>query len=392
MTMLVLLSLLGCPACDDADGDEVCDDVDLCVGDDATGDADSDGVCDDSDVCSGDDSTGDSDGDAICDDRDSCEGDNSTGDADSDGICNDTDVCEGDNTTGDTDADGVCDDSDQCNGDDATGDSDSDGVCDDTDLCVGDNATGDTDGDGVCDDGDTCPLDDPNDTDGDGVCDTDDDCPLDEFDDSDGDGVCDSDDVCPGATDNSDGSCTLVLEALSSQDLWATIVSDASLAECPPAVGAYLDTWEETAYVSSAIHGGTGNPIEARGALSFDTSALPESTTLPLLATLRVVHDTIEGAELPVEVWGGVQPLFGATVDVGEFGVGQQLLASRPMSEIASSGFAEFTLPTPQINTAGSTQFVLQIDQDCPFSNSAWRYFTAQSTINRPTLTIDYLP
>ena len=41
---------LQCPE-GDADGDGVCDDVDVCEGDDATGDSDGDGVCDDLDAC-----------------------------------------------------------------------------------------------------------------------------------------------------------------------------------------------------------------------------------------------------------------------------------------------------------------------------------------------------
>ena len=39
-----------------------------------TGDADGDGVCDDVDVCAGDDDAGDSDGDGVCDDSDACPG------------------------------------------------------------------------------------------------------------------------------------------------------------------------------------------------------------------------------------------------------------------------------------------------------------------------------
>ena len=120
------------------------------------GDVDDDGVCDDVDVCDGDDATGDTDSDGICDDGDVCLGDDATGDADLDGICDDADVCTGDDAVGDADLDGVCDDTDICEGDDATSDADSDGICDGTDLCFGDNATGDADGDGRCADVDSC--------------------------------------------------------------------------------------------------------------------------------------------------------------------------------------------------------------------------------------------
>ena len=56
--------------CDDDDGDDVCNEDDLCWGDDAQGDADNDGVCNDLDICEGDDATGDWNGDGTCDDLD----------------------------------------------------------------------------------------------------------------------------------------------------------------------------------------------------------------------------------------------------------------------------------------------------------------------------------
>ncbi|MCB9674847.1 MAG: hypothetical protein H6737_07005 [Alphaproteobacteria bacterium] len=209
----------------DADFDGVCANLDPCFGDDATGDTDADGVCDSDDDCFGDDATGDTDADGICDDRDACVGDDGLGDTDGDGICDDQDDCLGDDTTGDTDGDGVCDDDDLCNGVDATGDDDLDGLCNDIDPCDGDNATGDTDGDGVCNDLDPCPADAPDDSDADGVCNSDDvcpgaddtadadgdgvpdgcdPCPTDSPDDADADTVCDGDDVCPTGDDRYD--------------------------------------------------------------------------------------------------------------------------------------------------------------------------------------------
>ncbi|MEN0067025.1 MAG: DUF1565 domain-containing protein [Myxococcota bacterium] len=100
--------------CDDADSDGVCDEVDVCEGDDATGDVDNDGICDDRDACTGDDAVGDFDLDGTCDDLDLCEGDDATGDADGDGQCDDVDPCFGDNATGDADGDGRCADVDTC--------------------------------------------------------------------------------------------------------------------------------------------------------------------------------------------------------------------------------------------------------------------------------------
>jgi len=159
-------------ACLDVDGDDVCDDVDLCTGDDASGDVDEDGVCDAQDLCLGDDAAGDDDDDGICDEGDACAGDDATGDTDEDGVCDDIDTCAGDDATGDSDADGICDERDACAGNDESGDSDADGLCDDQDACLGDDASGDLDGDAVCDDRDLCHGDDATgDSDGSGTCD-----------------------------------------------------------------------------------------------------------------------------------------------------------------------------------------------------------------------------
>jgi hypothetical protein len=104
----------GCPACppgQDADGDNICDDVDLCFGDELTGDDDADGRCNDTDTCFGDDLTGDTDGDGTCDDADACPID-PTDDSDGDGFCDSVDLCDGDDFSGDADGDGLCDDTD----------------------------------------------------------------------------------------------------------------------------------------------------------------------------------------------------------------------------------------------------------------------------------------
>ncbi|MCP3962331.1 MAG: DUF11 domain-containing protein [bacterium] len=105
--------------CLDADGDGICDDVDVCFGANETGDTDGDGVCDDIDQCQGDDASGDTDGDGVCDDIDQCQGNDASGDPDQDGICSDQDICFGDNSFGDGDDDGYCADVD-CDDSDPT--------------------------------------------------------------------------------------------------------------------------------------------------------------------------------------------------------------------------------------------------------------------------------
>ena len=155
----------------DADGDGVCDEEDLCQGNDATGDSDLDGICNGSDLCRGNNATGDADGDGTCNNLDVCFGADATGDDDLDGVCDDRDLCLGTDAAGDDDLDGICDDDDVCIGDDTAGDADFDGVCDDLDACEGDDGLGDADADGVCEDLDLCDGDDASgDTDRDGVC------------------------------------------------------------------------------------------------------------------------------------------------------------------------------------------------------------------------------
>jgi hypothetical protein len=204
-----------CLGVGDADSDGICNDADLCAGDDSTGDSDGDGVCNDRDTCSTDDlTTPDGDGDGICDSDDLCVGDDDAGDVDGDGICGDLDTCSTDDlTTGDFDADGVCDSDDLCAGDDATGDSDFDGICGDRDICAGADVTGDPDRDGICTNRDLCFGDDPTgDADGDGICEDLDVCTGDDATgDPDRDGLCTDVDLCFG--DNTagdadgDGAC-----------------------------------------------------------------------------------------------------------------------------------------------------------------------------------------
>ena len=100
-------------------------------------------------------------------------------DDDNDGVCNELDLCPGEDDTADDDADGAPDACDICPGGDDFTDSDSDGVPDACDICPGDDDNGpDADGDGVPDACDICPGDDDNaDADADGVPDACDTCP-----------------------------------------------------------------------------------------------------------------------------------------------------------------------------------------------------------------------
>jgi hypothetical protein len=191
------------PACPDADGDGVCNDVDDCpntpmsVAVDGRGcpvpcsDADGDGVCDKDDTCPGTPSgtdvddrgcplpCSDADGDGVCDKDDACPGTfsgtvvDSRGcpvacpDSDNDGVCDADDDCPGTFSgtvvdsrgcpipCSDSDGDGVCDSDDHCPGT-------SPGVAVDVNGCpesavrIAPSTCYDNDNDGVCDDSDDC--------------------------------------------------------------------------------------------------------------------------------------------------------------------------------------------------------------------------------------------
>ena len=184
-----------------------------------------------------------------------------------------------------------------------------------------------------------------------------------------------------------------MLEALSSQDLWATLTSNASLAECPPTSGGNNNGgWgQQTDKLLSGLLGGGGNPFEDRGAISFDTSVISPTATVQT-AQLTVTHVSVQGVELPVEVWGGVQPLFGATVDIGEFDVASELLATKSMTDILSAGqFQAFTSQS-QINKSGLTQFLMRLQATCPYGDARWEYETPESAGAPPQLVINFLP
>ena len=146
--------------CDDADGDEVCDEVDICTGGDDREDEDGDGTPDKCDVCPSnpdlDNDAGpcgcddqDSDVDGICDNFD-CAPNNDSLPASSTISCDDGDV----NTSDDSIAPGTCD----CIGIPIQcPDTDRDGVCNEDDICQGFDDAADQDNDGTPDGCDQCP-------------------------------------------------------------------------------------------------------------------------------------------------------------------------------------------------------------------------------------------
>jgi cysteine-rich repeat protein len=153
----------------DDDGDGVCNNVDLCFGDNASGDTDVDNECDNLDI--------DDDNDNFDDNLEIACGSNSKlanstpPDSDNDGICDALDECNGDDGSGDLDNDGTCNDLDD--------DDDDDGFSDEDETTCGGNPLNaaqkpaDTDSDGLCDNG--VDVDDDND----GVNDVNDGAPLD---------------------------------------------------------------------------------------------------------------------------------------------------------------------------------------------------------------------
>ena len=191
----------------DLDNDDVCDDIDPCIGTfDACGECNGPGAIYDCGC------TGIPNGDCDCNGNQldalgicggSCPSDN-----DQDGLCDDTDPCVG-----------SYDALDVCNGNCAS-DLDNDNICDDTDPCIGTydalgecngNCPADVDGDGVCDNAEipgctnnsACNFN-ANATDDDGTCASDDaigECGGHCLSDNDEDGICDDIDPCVGNLD-----------------------------------------------------------------------------------------------------------------------------------------------------------------------------------------------
>ena len=153
----------------DFDQDNICDDVDECIG-----------YYDDCGICNGNGTDFDQDG--ICDFVDDC-----VGQYDDCGVCN--------GSGNDIDQDGICDDADDCI------DVNQNNICDNIEEgCT--NSYGiflDNDLDGICDLMDECPFDNNNDLDDDGICDNEDDC-IGQYDDC---GVCNGN----GTDLNENGIC-----------------------------------------------------------------------------------------------------------------------------------------------------------------------------------------
>jgi len=187
----------------DDDGDNVCNDVDLCPGFD-------DGLigmpCNDNDGCT----IGET-WDTNC----NCSG-GVLQDQDNDGICDADDLCPSfnNNLIG-----MACDDNDNC----TTGE-----TWDSSCNCTG-GVFQDSDGDGVCDANDTCPT--FNNSQIGMPCTDFDNCTINDtwgtdcicrgiFQDSDGDGVCDADDICPAFNDNQIGIPCTDFDDCTVGDIW----------------------------------------------------------------------------------------------------------------------------------------------------------------------------
>ena len=196
----------------------------------------------------------DTDTDTIPDTCDNCPNDPDN-DADGDGVCGDVDICEGYDDNLDTDGDtivdcleiGGCTNQEACNYSDTATDDDgtcflgytfcididqdglgdpafcytscdnpipNDGFVDNSDDLCPNDTTNDTDGDEICDSDDLCPEDSDNDIDGDGLCFVDDACPNDPDNDADGDGVCGDVDICEGYDDNLDTDGDTIVDCL----------------------------------------------------------------------------------------------------------------------------------------------------------------------------------
>lgn len=166
----------------DSDGDTVCDELDICEGDDLA-DFDSDGIpdsCDFEIVCP------EIANQTPCDDNDPCTfGDDWEFNYET-GQCE----CAGDPDF-DTDGDGVCDALDVCPGSPDDEDFDEDGIPDDCDICPETANVPSL----LCDDGDECTINDQLDE----ACNC-----VGEYADEDSDGVCDVLDMCPGFPDGFD--------------------------------------------------------------------------------------------------------------------------------------------------------------------------------------------
>jgi hypothetical protein len=153
--------------CVDDDLDTVCNQDDICPGEDDLTDTDLDGIPNGCDDC--DDLSVDTDADGLPDECDPCPFD-SPDDSDGDGICDSDDMCPDYDDSLDNDGDGVPNLCDICIGGDDLIDEDGDGVPNDCDSCLGFPDDADLDGDSIPDACDICMVgNDLIDNDGDGI-------------------------------------------------------------------------------------------------------------------------------------------------------------------------------------------------------------------------------
>jgi hypothetical protein len=202
---------------------------------------------------------------------------------------------------------------------------------------------------------------------------------------------------CGADVDNLDGSCTRVIEASVGQALSAYMQREGDA--CPlnapaSAPSAPATTWTVEAYITG------GERVRRSSFLTFDTASLAVVSSVDS-AEMRVHHADSVGHDDGVLLIGGAQPLFGDALDSDDFGAGVlPPVDAETMADIEAQGFASFTVPAAQINTAGSSQFILHLarlcdDFDAPKGgNNYWEHYAPGNAdpARRPSLVVVYHP
>jgi hypothetical protein len=205
---------------------------------------------------------------------------------------------------------------------------------------------------------------------------------------------------CGADHDNGDGSCTRFIEATVGET--ASGYMQRTEETCPldeTASGPYATAtmWTVEAYLTGGV-----DPQRRSSFLTFDTSSLGGVTSIEG-AQLFVYHANVVGFRDSVWLIGGVQPLFGPSLDVSDFGAGVlPPLDVETMDAIEAQGRAEFAVPAGQINDEGNSQLILHLARLCEDfavpapgeNNNYWQHYAPGNAdaSKRPTLAVVYQP
>jgi len=157
----------------------------------------------------------------------------------------------------------------------------------------------------------------------------------------------------------------------------------------PPTSGSAVTTYttEEVGQMGS-----TGYYYINRIYVSFDTSLIPDGATVTS-ANLYMKTTSTDGSvtDFYVKVYGGTQPIYGSSLETGDWGCGTSYQSQWYTSNWQANTWISWSISTSQVNKQGRTQFELKSSREgtAPTGSEYISLYMADSDYD-PYLSLSY--